>query len=352
MSIEISTLVWDHSAHSSTPLTAMLALADMANHDGHCWPSVDSLAKRCRCSERQMQRIIAELEESGELFVERGVGRKNVSRYLLTLNTTVDQLSSRLVHYFGCTPAQAIEAATRHIKKGDKSGEKVTQMSPKQNAQKGDILGEKVTLGTPFQTQEKGDKSGEKVTSGAEKVTSSAGKGDIAMSPDPSLIHHDPSVKDATRASDPPNEPPPQPSPPTALAAPAAEADYQAVRRVYENEIGLLTPIISDSIKEQLRQCPSAWLTLAIGIAVKRNNRRWSYVEGILRRWQVEGFDGGQDNLSAGADRKGTGSKSAGYGRPQQRGGTSPRKGKQDIDPEFLATFTDARDGTAAIAAD
>jgi hypothetical protein len=48
-------------------------------------------------------------------------------------------------------------------------------------------------------------------------------------------------------------------------------------------------------------------------------------------------------------------SKSAGYAR-QERGGTSPRKETQDaIDSdmaEFLATFTDARDGSRAIAAD
>lgn len=344
MSIEISALVWDHSVHAANPLNTMLALADMANHDGYCWPSVDSLAKRCRCSERQMQRIIAELEESGELYIERGVGRKNVSRYLLTLNATVDQMSSRLVHYFGHTPAQAIEAATQHLKKGDKSGEKVT---PK----------------TPFQAQEKGDISGEKVTSEAEKVTSSAEKGDIAMSPDPSLIHHDPSVKDATRAPAPPPQPPSQPEPQAAPAAPAppkaTDADYQVVRRVYENEFGLLTPIIQDAIKEQLQQCPVDWVTLAIGIAVKRNNRRWSYVEGILRRWQADGFDGGQDNLAASSKSHSNGSqsKSAGYGRQQMRGGTSPRKGsaENELDEEtrqFIASFVDARDGTRAIAAD
>lgn len=167
-----------------------------------------------------------------------------------------------------------------------------------------------------------------------------------------------------TRAPAAPSAPPPpkpsQPPPPAANPA-VSESDYRAVVAAYQNEIGLLTPIISDAIKEQLRQCPANWLTLAISIAVRRNNRRWSYVEGILRRWQADGFDGGQDNLAAGSKSRGNGSqssKSAGYGRQEHRGGTSPRKGRQDheqIDPdmaEFLAAFVDCRDGTRAIAAD
>lgn len=161
--------------------------------------------------------------------------------------------------------------------------------------------------------------------------------------------------------------PPSQPTQPAQAPSPARPtpaqlaADYQTVLKSYHNEIGFVTPIIEEGIKEQLRQCPVDWLTRAIGIAAMRNNRRWSYVEGILHRWQTEGFDGAQDNLSGGAERRNrnTGSKSAGYGR-QERGGQSPRKGRQDnapisIDPdmaEFLATFVDARDGSRAIAAD
>lgn len=161
-------------------------------------------------------------------------------------------------------------------------------------------------------------------------------------------------------AAPPPSQPTQQAQPPAPAKPTPAQlaANYQTVLKAYHNEIGVVTPIIEEEIKAQLRQCPVEWLTKAIGIAVKRNNRRWSYVEGILHRWQVEGFDGGQDNLSANAKGRSNGqSKSTGYGRQEQRGGTSPRKGKsQDaIDEDmaqFIANFVDARDGTTALAAD
>lgn len=78
MSVEISNRVWVHSLHTGTASVAMLALADMADHDGYCWPAIKKLAQMCNCSERQAQRVIAELvESSGEVFLpkEHGGGR-------------------------------------------------------------------------------------------------------------------------------------------------------------------------------------------------------------------------------------------------------------------------------------
>lgn len=77
--------VWDESAHTGTALLMLLAIADHANDDGLCWPSVATLAAKARVQERQAQNLIAQLEASGELVVRRGHGRRNTSIYAVSV---------------------------------------------------------------------------------------------------------------------------------------------------------------------------------------------------------------------------------------------------------------------------
>jgi DnaD/phage-associated family protein len=65
--------------------------------------------------------------------------------------------------------------------------------------------------------------------------------------------------------------------------------DFAAVVNVYENNIGGLTQIVSGLIEEAVATYPVDWIIDAVGIAVKNNSRRWSYVEGVLKRWQSDG---------------------------------------------------------------
>jgi DNA replication protein len=58
---------------------------------------------------------------------------------------------------------------------------------------------------------------------------------------------------------------------------------------VYENNIGPLTPIMADKLKEAEGQYPVEWIDQAIEIAVVNNVRKWPYIEAILRNWQEEG---------------------------------------------------------------
>ena len=59
--------------------------------------------------------------------------------------------------------------------------------------------------------------------------------------------------------------------------------------RLYEENIGPLTPIIADMLKDTQNNYPADWIEEAIQIAVKNNVRRWKYVETILKRWKEEG---------------------------------------------------------------
>jgi DnaD/phage-associated family protein len=61
----------------------------------------------------------------------------------------------------------------------------------------------------------------------------------------------------------------------------------------YQNEIGSLTAISADQIGALCDEFTAAWFIEAIGVAVKANTRRLSYIEGILKRWHRDGKDTG-----------------------------------------------------------
>ncbi|MDJ0756758.1 MAG: DnaD domain protein [Ardenticatenaceae bacterium] len=64
---------------------------------------------------------------------------------------------------------------------------------------------------------------------------------------------------------------------------------------LYEQNIGPLTPLIADELKDAEKSYPVRWIEEAIKLAVENNVRKWRYVLGILRRWQQEGK---QDGIS------------------------------------------------------
>lgn len=58
---------------------------------------------------------------------------------------------------------------------------------------------------------------------------------------------------------------------------------------LYEQNIGALTPIIADELRDAERDYPVKWIEEAIQIAVRNNARKWRYVNSILERWRLEG---------------------------------------------------------------
>lgn len=61
--------------------------------------------------------------------------------------------------------------------------------------------------------------------------------------------------------------------------------------QLYEQNIGLLTPMVAERLKEAEATYPAEWLVAAFKIAVDNNKRSWAYVRAILERWRVEGRD-------------------------------------------------------------
>jgi len=74
--------------------------------------------------------------------------------------------------------------------------------------------------------------------------------------------------------------------------------------KLYEENIGALTPLLSDMLREAEKNYPSAWFEEAFEIAVSRNIRNWKYVEAILARWKEKGKDERKDQQNPVKDAK------------------------------------------------
>ena len=65
---------------------------------------------------------------------------------------------------------------------------------------------------------------------------------------------------------------------------------------LYEQNIGPLTPLVADELRDAEMEYPASWIEDAMRQAVEYNKRNWRYVHGILRRWQTEGRGNGVDS--------------------------------------------------------
>ncbi len=63
---------------------------------------------------------------------------------------------------------------------------------------------------------------------------------------------------------------------------------------LYEQNIGLLTPMIVEELKEAENLYPAAWIEDAFREAAALNKRSWRYIARILERWSVEGKGSGE----------------------------------------------------------
>ena len=64
---------------------------------------------------------------------------------------------------------------------------------------------------------------------------------------------------------------------------------------LYEDNIGPLTPLVSDELNDALDNYSEEWIAEAIQEAVKYEARSWRYIEAILKKWKTEGRSGGTD---------------------------------------------------------
>ena len=63
---------------------------------------------------------------------------------------------------------------------------------------------------------------------------------------------------------------------------------------LYEQNVGIITPLIAEELKEAERVYPPGWIEEAFREAVDLNKRSWRYIARILERWASEGKDSGE----------------------------------------------------------
>jgi DNA replication protein len=70
---------------------------------------------------------------------------------------------------------------------------------------------------------------------------------------------------------------------------------------LYEQNIGFMTPMIAEQLRDMEKTYPPAWVEEAFEIAVSRNKRALRYIQAILKRWETEGKDS-ENNEESGRD--------------------------------------------------
>jgi DNA replication protein len=70
---------------------------------------------------------------------------------------------------------------------------------------------------------------------------------------------------------------------------PHIHRERPTIYELYEQNIGLLTPLISEQLTEANTLYPDTWIAEAFKIAIEHNARNWRYVSAILERWASQG---------------------------------------------------------------
>ena len=70
---------------------------------------------------------------------------------------------------------------------------------------------------------------------------------------------------------------------------PINPSDRPNVFELYEQNIGILSPMIADALREAEDMYPEEWIEDAVDEAVKQNKRSWRYISAILERWERDG---------------------------------------------------------------
>jgi DnaD/phage-associated family protein len=75
----------------------------------------------------------------------------------------------------------------------------------------------------------------------------------------------------------------------SAVTLPVAGEAPPDIFTLYEQNIGILTPMISEQLRDAESSYPADWVRDAIREAVNHGKRKWSYISAILERWATEG---------------------------------------------------------------
>lgn len=308
MSNAAQNAVWTHSKTSGTALIVMLAIADHINEAGVAYPSVSTLARKCRLKERQVQNLLRKLIAIGEVSIDRGGGRRRPNLYQIhlpaveTVQSTAPLPAERVQSSVN-TPAETVHYSApltaETVQSGVKPAETVQPIAP--------LPTERVQYIAPFTAPERVQfdaKTAETVQFRAQRVQSIAPKPNESDLIDLDLIS--PLTPQPVSQPAQPPAPPPVAEPPLleinsafAMAMVTTPDSDRAERhpafadtcRHFENSFArFLTPDLTDAIDGWLKQYLADWVTEAIADAAQRRiSHPKPYIAKMLENWKVAG---------------------------------------------------------------
>lgn len=83
MSIRYLSRAWEEGPEDREELLVFLVLADHADERGMCYPSMETIGRKARMTDRGARNVVRRLEAAGYLTIEKGGGRGRSSRYHL-----------------------------------------------------------------------------------------------------------------------------------------------------------------------------------------------------------------------------------------------------------------------------
>lgn len=72
----------------------------------------------------------------------------------------------------------------------------------------------------------------------------------------------------------------------------SVEIERPNIFTLYEQNIGLLAPLVAEELRDAGARYPWDWIEAAFREATQQNKRKWSYIRAILRRWETDGKGG------------------------------------------------------------
>jgi hypothetical protein len=105
--------VWANAGYEGGALLVLLALADFADDQGYCFPSVKLLARKSRLSTRQVNNVLTRFKNDGSVVVEAGGGSGRSNRY--RINTEMISEKNRNPEMISVKSAtQTLKSATQN----------------------------------------------------------------------------------------------------------------------------------------------------------------------------------------------------------------------------------------------
>lgn len=72
------------------------------------------------------------------------------------------------------------------------------------------------------------------------------------------------------------------------------DQELATISKLYEDNIGMITPLVGDRLKDIASSYPPGWFKEALDEALGAGVRKLNYIEAILKRWETEGFKAGK----------------------------------------------------------